>query len=846
MTSFLKIATPHRDILEGKFSLDTYAADLWEVHQKRAISEYKDPEVFFSKTYITKGLSELINVAEERLKGKGGDPIIQLQTPFGGGKTHSLITLYHKAKQWGAKVVVLDGTAFDPKDTLLWEEIERQLTGKVEKLKGTNSPGKEKLRNLLSQHSPVLILLDEVLEYSTKALTRKIGNTNLSSQVLAFLQELTQTVSMLGNCLLVLTLPSSHLEHYGEESEKLFQQLQKISGRMEKIYQPVNDEEISLVVKRRLFSEIDEKKGKRSIDKFLDYAEKEEILPQGVEKSEYREMFIRSFPFQPEVIEILYHRWGSFPNFQRTRGVLRLLSLVVHSLLNKNVPFIRLSDFDLSDSKIRAEFVKQIGNEYNGVISADITSYNSGAKKVDENLGSSNIPYSFGTKVATTIFLYSFSGGAEKGVSLKEIKLSTAEIGIPSSIIAEAVSQLRERLFFLQTDDGRYYFSNQPNLNRIHLRKMENVEDEEIKMEERDLLNKKINNDYFKPFIWPKNSKDIPDTKEYKLIVMKTCDREKMEEIVENYGKQPRVFRNTLIFLCPDEGERINFENALRKKIAWEKIEKEEMHSLSEQQQEEVKENLEKSTEEAEERLRIFYRKIFLPAKENFKEIDLGLPTYGTRITINREIYERLRSEEEILEKIAPLVIKEKYLGKKEWVETKNILETFYKTSGEIKIVNEEILKESIREGVKQGLFGLGEKEEDEIKPRYFKDECSPMLCEGEVLISEKVCEKEEEEKKVEFGKDEEIMTSKKVIGEREEGKVVEEGYKEILLKFNLPSGRMSDIMKVINLLRSKFEEIEIKMELTAKNGKISKSEYEDKIKETFSQLGITAEEEKK
>jgi predicted AAA+ superfamily ATPase len=125
MKPFSTIAIPHRDILEGRLTMDVFAADLWEVFKGRAPEEYQDSDIFFGKTYITDGLKNLLDITKKRLKGEGGDPIIQIQTPFGGGKTHSLIALYHKTKEWGVNVVVIDGSALDPKEVTIWEEIER-------------------------------------------------------------------------------------------------------------------------------------------------------------------------------------------------------------------------------------------------------------------------------------------------------------------------------------------------------------------------------------------------------------------------------------------------------------------------------------------------------------------------------------------------------------------------------------------------------------------------------------------------------------------------------------------------------------------------------------------------
>jgi len=443
MKTFTAVAVPHEDILQGRLTMDVFAADLWEVYKKRSPAEYQDADIFFKKTYLTKGLQNLLEMMKKRLQGKGGDPIIQLQTPFGGGKTHALIALYHKAKEMKANIIVFSGDKYPvgENELTLWEEMEKQLTGKVEKLKGKNPPGGEKLMQLFEEYQPLLILLDEVHQYVVKASGLKAGEVSLATQTIVFLQELTGAIKSLDKTLLVASLPSSD-PYKDVKSEELLNSLQSVLGRMKRIYEPVHEDEIYPVVRRRLFSSINEKDAKNIIEEFLNYAEKEKIFSEGIEKADYRDRFLKSYPFQPEVIDILYKRWGSFPDFQRTRGVLRLLSLLIYSLKESKIPFIRLCDFDLRNDGIRRELIQYIGNEFDSVIAQDITSSDSGAKKVDKSLGSSYLPYSFGTKVATTIFMYSFSGGREKGCSMNEIKMSSAEMDVPSSIIVEAVSKL--------------------------------------------------------------------------------------------------------------------------------------------------------------------------------------------------------------------------------------------------------------------------------------------------------------------------------------------------------------------------------------------------------------------
>ena len=837
MKSFHTIAVPHRDILEGRLTMDVFAADLWEVSQNRGPYEYKDAETFFGKTYQTQGLENLLAIVGNRLQGKGGDPVIQIQTPFGGGKTHALIAMYHKAVEWNAKKVVVSGTALSTKETL-WGLLEKQLTGKTVRFSGQVSPGKEAIRELLCENQPVLILMDEVLEYVTKAAGVKVAESTLAAQTIAFMQELTETAVTLEKVCLVITLPSSIIEHYDERAETLYQQLQKVAGRVEKIYTPVQENEIAKIIRRRLFSEIDEKNAKKVVTEFIEYAEKEGILPAGLLPTEYRDRFLSSYPFMPEVVDVLYHRWGSFPTFQRTRGVLRLLSLVIHSLKETGKPYISLADFDLANQEIRQELLKYAGVEFNGVIAADITDAGAGSKRVDVSLGRAYQGLGLGTRTATTIFLYSFSGGKERGTTPGEVKRSATTIQNPASVVAEATEQLKGKLFYLQNIGEKYFFNNQPNLNRILLTNMENVKENELIEMELELLRNSIKGGRLKIFIWEENAGNIPDSEELKLLILKKGDKGLMESILKTKGQTPRVYRNTIFFLYPLESERTMFITAMKRKIAYEYIEQDKGLNLSDDQKKEVKKELKKAEEGLKESIRRLYRAMAIPDKEGLKDGDLGIPTYGEEKRLDQEVYEKLRSDGQILEKIAPLVLKEKYLSEKEYVLTEQLYQSSLKTPGERRPINKAVLEEGITEGVRTWLFGLGELEGDKPACRYFKEKPSIAFSGNEVMIGAALCQeqrKKEEEPVSEpplYPQSEPKAPFK--VSEQEIGRPVK---KRVELRFQVPKGKVANIMGVMNLLQSKFETLEIK--LMAKDGEISEQDYEDKIEEAFRQSGI-------
>jgi ribosome-associated translation inhibitor RaiA len=400
---------------------------------------------------------------------------------------------------------------------------------------------------------------------------------------------------------------------------------------------------------------------------------------------------------------------------------------------------------------------------------------------------------------------------------------------------------------------------------------MESIED--LRSEEKTLLSKNLAKEYFDIYIWPNNSKDIPDTMGFKLIILTNLER--CKEFLENCGERPRVYRNTLIFLCPSHSERINFENWLKKKLAWQLIEADKTLRITEEQRKEVREKIKKAESEVKERIRSFYRLILLPSKDGFKEIDLGIPTYGEDVTIDKRVYERLKSDGEILEKLSPLILKEKYLKNKDYVKVKDILESFYKTPGEIRLINDKVLKDSIKEGVKQGLFGVGRIEEGKPVCSYFKEECASEILEEEIIIRADLCIPKHGEgisdemfksyiakiKKCEAVKDVEKIAEetaryefspfqrkeleneiRRRMEELQGSVKLKEKYKNIHFKVYVPPGKLSQLVQIIPFLQKMFNEVDIKVEIFAKNGEISKSEYEDKIKEAINQAGVKIE----
>ncbi|MBC7332703.1 MAG: AAA family ATPase, partial [Synergistetes bacterium] len=272
---------------------------------------------------------------------------------------------------------------------------------------------------------------------------------------------------------------------------------------------------------------------------------------------------------------------------------------------------------------------------------------------------------------------------------------------------------------------------------------------------------------------------------------------------------------------------------------------------LSDNQKKELKDKLKKHQDREYEELRKFYRKLFIPSKEGYKEIDMGLATFGES-KIDKDIYDHLRNQGEILKKISPKVIKDRYLTERDSIEVKNLYESLLKTPGELRMSSKEDFIASIKEGVEKGIFGFGYLEYDKITYKTINEAPNITLNGGEVIIRPELCKKdkkEEEEKGQEEWmrdtgvKEKEasfIPKAEKETQEEVEG-LLTKG--KVYLKLNVPVGKMSNIVKIINFLNVKFNNCEVKVIIKATDGKILKSEYDNLIIEALNQAEIDIEE---
>ena len=836
MKPFHTIAAPHDDIARKRLTMDVFAADLWDTYQGRGPEEYTDPDTFFRKTHMTANMSEILGGVQRRLAGEGGDGFQHIETPFGGGKTHALIAMYHKAREWGAKCVVIVGTAMGPEDTV-WGKIEEQLDGRVDALSGKLAPGRENLRHVLERHEPVLILIDELLPYVSVAAGVQLNDTNLATQTITFIQQLSEATSTLDRVCVVASFPASILEMADKKTaEELLAKIRKVSGRKERKIAPVNPNDIPSIIRSRLFvtdgNEIQKNSGE-TVSAFVEYCESEFILPPNTTVMQYKNEFKNTYPFLPEVIDVLYHNWGSFSSFQRTRGLLRLLSHVVYSLRNSDRPYITLSDFDLKDDDIRRELLGHIGDEFDSIMSKDITDENSGARRADNDTGASNKGLRLGTKSAVAIFMHSFSSGGTNGATVSEIKRATCSPGTPSSIVGEIVANLKNKMSYIKDEDGKYVITSEPNINRLKIDKMDSIKDMEILENEHEILSESLGSRKITTVLWPATPSDIDDLPRMKLAIMKDNDTKMLNVMLENKGQVPRIYRNSVFFLTPSDAERSQFIESLKGKIALEKILAEQT-SIKSKQKEDIVKNLKSEKASLVHLIRKYYRNLYIPGRVGLEKYDMGIPVVGDSRGITSQVFERLKSEQQVHESIGPLVIQDDCLAGQDFAKTVSMYESMLKVRGSRRPVDREVVKEAIRQGVLNKKFGLGTLTNGSVVCQYFGSSPPVEFSETEVIIRSSECEKmmqkqpnldnsidKKSRENVDLGQTTEIKNTDK--------------RKSIELEFDLPDGRMNDLWELLQGINTKFQSIHFKIK--AGDGHVT-SDYMEEISETLNQIG--------
>lgn len=641
LTPWREVVIPHPDVATGRYQQAEFAADLWQVHLGEGGDEYRDPSEFFRRTYLTESLTGLLVNAVQRLAGKGGDPVVQLQTNFGGGKTHSMLALYHLFS--GAKPaelagvdgvmakagvetlpkvnrVVLVGNKISPGNPVtkpdgtvvrtLWGELAWQLGGKKAFARiaaddeRATSPG-DVLRELMNEYGPCLILIDEWVAYARQLHDDADLPAGSFETHFTFAQALTESAKLAKRCLLVISLPASEsggsphaqaddVEVGGERGRVALDRLRNAVGRVEASWRPASAEEGFEIVRRRLFEPLVERSQFVARDAvaraFYDmYRTQKQEFPPEVRDPDYEKRLRAAYPIHPEVFDRLYTDWSTLVKFQRTRGVLRLMAAVIHSLWEKGDrnPLILPANIPIDDPRVQFELTRYLPDHWVPVITQDVDGPHALPLRLDTqitNLGR----FSACRRVARTIYLGSapITTAAKRGIEDRRVKLGCVMPGESPAVFGDALRRLATAATYLYQDGPHYWYSTQPNVTSVAEDRAELLKrNPDAVMQELDhRLRASLRNtgDFARVHPLPQSGQDVPDDLDARLVVLapEHCYGKEpgspaevaAKALLESRGSAPRLYRNTLVFLAADRARLHDLEDAVRRYLAWESI----------------------------------------------------------------------------------------------------------------------------------------------------------------------------------------------------------------------------------------------------------------------------------
>src|SRR5271166_6440294 len=567
---WVQVVTLHPDVVSEHFSEDIFALDHGPLADgnKSVPVVYRDAEHFFRVSYLTKGLRSLLQDVLSRLSDGAGNRVLKLLTPFGGGKSHTLASLFHAAHNRKAldifpeaqglarpanvHTAVFDGQFFDATNgkevpgekfraQTMWGWIAWSLGGKkgYELLRKQDesrvAPGADEIMALLAE-GPNLILLDEVLQYLISASGIKVHQTTLRDETMSFLHRLTGAVGNSANTALVFSLQSSKRESL--EYVNLLQTVDHLAARKDQLREPVEGNEVLSVIQRRLLARIPTPE--EATPAAMAYQDIVTQMKRGYAKGKaeeqqaeeeglaLRERISTAYPFHPALIDVMREQWAAIPDFQRTRGALRFLAACLRACKReeKSRAVLGPGDVPIYDAEVRLAFFKEVGQQadYQAVLESDLTGVNARAKRIDDRRTKES-PSETGKRaafrLATAILMYSFGGRRRDGANgtqflppgITEAELLSVCVGpdLDSTTALACLKELKERCLYLHFDGVRYCFKKDPNVTLLIEQESDAVGRDERQVEERirEMLEARITGR--NAVIWRAKSGDVPD-----------------------------------------------------------------------------------------------------------------------------------------------------------------------------------------------------------------------------------------------------------------------------------------------------------------------------------------------
>ncbi len=660
-----EVIQPHDDVARGEFNASEFAADLHLVSIGEASPEYLDAVEFFSRTFVTEGLKDLLSRALKRLSGDmNASPVVNLQTNFGGGKTHSMLALYHlfsgipasnfpqeiqelvaanggvKLEDLGVRRVALVGTSLKAGApsvkhdgtivNTIWGELAWQLGGAeayqmvAESDKNGTSPG-DTLGKLFKSFGPAIILIDEWVAYARQLVGKDDLPAGTFDTQFTFAQALTEMVQGVPGLMLIVSIPASdvinqegiasgsHIEIGGSNGQVALERLQNVVRRVADQWRPTSKQESFEIVRRRLFKTPDAQ-GHADIaaiaKKFVNlYRENHGQFPVEAEDPKYENRIISSYPVHPELFDRLYEDWSTLERFQRTRGVLSLMSAVVHELWKSGDtgPLILSGSIPLDEARVNQVLTQYLDDSWKPIIDADIDGETAVSNKIDNdrpNLGQRHVT----RRIARAIFIGSAPRlrSTRKGLEKQYLWLGVAIPGDAIGNFGSALDLMSQRSTYFFEEQGHYWFDTQASASKTAKDYSDRMRDEPEKVWQeivRRLQSEGQSRGIFDGVhIAPSTSGDVPESENLRLVILhpqfnyskKVPDNSAstfIKQVIDTKGGSQRIQRNTLVFAAPDQEKLENLEEAVRQHLGWQLVARNfEQLNLSAQQKKQADE----------------------------------------------------------------------------------------------------------------------------------------------------------------------------------------------------------------------------------------------------------------
>lgn len=626
---WIEVALPHPDVIANRFKEAEFAADLFAVDAGYAGEGYATPSAFYGITFLTEGLKRVLTTATQRLGGGGGDPVIGLQTAFGGGKTHTMLAIFHLVKHLRdggdprglpglgeildragvsalpkPKIAVFVGSSKGadvslnlkegPRVNTLWGYIAWRIAGDAglklvaEAEAARTSPGSELMVEVFKLAGPSVILLDELTMFA-----RQLDDDRFEA-FLSFIQSLTEAAKMVPGILIVGSLPESNAEAGGPRGEAALLRLEKIFGRVQSAWLPASGDETYEIIRRRLFQPLDaegEKARDETVKAFHDlYKKNPAEFPPEAKEARYLELLRLSYPIHPELFDRLSKDWASLEKFQRTRGVLRFMANVVGVLWHGQMrdPLITPARVPVAHERVRVSVLYPLDPAFGSVVDKEVDGEGSLPNRMEANPSRRISQLRAATRAARAVFICSapLVGQPNAGLTGQGLRLACAEPGDQLAIFGEALRELTEKATYLYEETGRYWFSTQPTLNRLADDRAKALPDHEVDAAIADVLREEAGSKggFHRVFPAPDDPVTIDEAQSLSLVILspalahagkgtaKSPATDAIADALMRCRASQRRLRNTLVFVAPDEANLATAREVMRKAMAWASI----------------------------------------------------------------------------------------------------------------------------------------------------------------------------------------------------------------------------------------------------------------------------------